>query len=442
MVDALAAGVVAGAGGVLVECAPRLVGRVLDADGQPLGGVYIQAHDWAHDEVNWVGHTETAADGRFALSVTGAFAIEVSLYYDDVHRFRGQIGWYGPGGFTTEREKATEVVVGRVGAEVRIRLPVKSIRGIVLGPDGEPLGKVIVEALGRENLYTGDVTASDGAFAVPVVAGERVVLAVYEPVPARDSGSRVSGDLAWNVIGWYGPGGFTVKRKEAAAVVSGGPGSGDVEIRFPAVRTVGGVVRGPDGEPRSATVEAHNGDIIRYVSTTPDGSFSVAMPTGQIKLAVRAGGDRVGWYGPGGYTLWRWQAISVPLFDTDIADLEVRLPSVHSMWITLRRPGASSLPYGRLWAYVGDGRWEYMTSVYFGHTALRDGKYRVLIADGVYALDLGIYDPAWTPVAVHDVEGGVTWACGPLVPFEVDGADVTGVEITLPGVAREGYDCR
>ena len=44
---------------VLVECAPRLVGRVLDADGQPLGGVYVQAHDWAHDEVNWVGHTET-----------------------------------------------------------------------------------------------------------------------------------------------------------------------------------------------------------------------------------------------------------------------------------------------------------------------------------------------------------------------------------------------
>ena len=26
--------------------------------------------------------------------------------------------------------------------------------------------------------------------------------------------------------------------------------------------------------------------------------------------------------------------------------------------------------------------------------------------------------------------------------FEVDGADVTGIEITLPGVAREGDDCR
>ena len=32
-------------------------------------------------------------------------------------------------------------------------------------------------------------------------------------------------------------------------------------------------------------------------------------------------------------------------------------------------------------------------------------------------------------------------ACVPGV-FEVDGADVTGVEITLPGVPREGDDCR
>ena len=426
---------------VLVECAPRLAGRVLDADGQPLGGVEVIAFD----VVNMSGGgAETATDGSFAFgpSVQGRFVLDVFLGYDD-SRTRSRIGWYGPDGFTTEREKATEVTVGPAGVEAEIRLPVMAgITGAVLGPDGAPRSEVIVEAEGRGWLSSRGATASDGAFAVPVVAGERVVLAVYAPVPAGDSGGGASDDLHWNIIGWYGAGGFTVKRKEAAAVVSGGPGSEDVEIRFPAVRTVGGVVRGPDGEPRSATVEAHNGDIIRYVSTTPDGSFSVAMPTGQIKLAVRVGGDRVGWYGPGGYTLWRWQAISVPLFDTDIADLEVRLPSVHSMWITLRRPDASSLPYGRLWAYVGDGRWEYMTSVYFGHTAQRDGKYRVLIADGVYALDLGIYDPAWTPVAVHDVESGVTWACGPLVPFEVDGADVTGVEITLPGVAREGYDCR
>ena len=420
---------------VLVVCAPRLVGRVLDADGEPVGGVRVNAYD-----VEQGGTVaDTAEDGRFAFrpSDTGTFVLGVSFYYDDVHRFRGHIGWYGPGGFTTELDKATEITVGRSGAEVEIRLPVAPIRGVVIGPDGKPRDKVIVEARGRDGLRSGDVTAPDGAFAVPTVAGERVVLALYEPAPAEAGGSMSSGGLFWNIFGWYGPGGFTTERGRAAQVVSGGPDGVEFEIRL-VVHTVGGVVRGPDGEPLRATVQAHNGDINNRAATAPDGSFSVAMPPGRVTLAVLTpDGHHVGWYGPGGFTLDHRQAISV-LLDADVTDLDVRLPTVHSIRGVLRRLDASSSPhpYGRLWTYA-DGHWVYLREVYVH----RDGDFRILVADGVYAIELGVYDPEWTFAAVHDVAGGVTYACGSLIPFEVDGGDVTGVAITLPGVAREDRAC-
>ena len=427
---------------VLVECAPRLVGRVLDADGQPLGGVYVSAFDVVSMSGSGV---ETATDGSFAFrpSVQGRFVLEVFLGYDDF-RTLSRIGWYGPDGFTTERERATEVAVGPAGAEAEIRLPVMAgITGVVLGPDGAPRGEVIVQAAGRGWLRSRDATASDGAFAVPVVAGERVVLTVFEPVEAigKALGSMSSENITWDIVGWYSPDGFTTERSRAAPILSGGPDGSGIVLRLPDVGTVRGVVREQNGEPRRASVRLYSGDISRLVLTTGDGSFSVAMPTGQVLIAISIshpgrGLSTVGWYGPDGLTLDYRKAFP-PLRAADVMDLDVRLPTVHSLRGVLRQPGEGV--YIGLYAHAGDGLWEFLTTPY----ADKDGIFDVPVIDGAYALDLHTYgDGVLTRVAVHDVVDGVTWACPPWGAFEVDGADVTGVEITFPGVAREGDDCR
>ena len=444
---------------VLVECAPRLVGRVLGADGEPPGIVHVGVYDIVDGRGSGF---LTAADGSFTLDppYRGTFVLAVGLHGRD--GMLGPIGWYGPGGFTMERDRAKELTVGRTGAEVEIRLPaLATISGVVLGPDGKPRDKVIVDAEGRGWLRTSDMTASDGTFAMRAVAGERVVLAVSGLAPPGEAGNRATGvGGTWNSVGWYGPDGFTTERGRATPVTSGGPDGSGIEIRLPTTRTVGGTVtvhadkgpvavgeaaRGPGGEQGRLLVRVYNGGINRFGELAADGSFVVMAPAGRAEVAVAVASSWfpwsiIGWHGPGGLTTDRRRAASALLLDADVTDLDVRMPAIRWVRGVLRQPDGDEYPcclYIMLRALAGDGQWNYLGRAY----ADEDGSFGIPAIDGVYALDLHFHDWAWTPVAVHDVEGGVTWACGPLVPFEVDGADVTGVEITLPGVPREGHDC-
>lgn len=152
----------------------------------------------------------------------------------------------------------------------------------------------------------------------------------------------------------------------------------------------------------------------------------------------------IGWHGPGGLTADHREAASLPLLGAEAMHRDIRLPTVHRVRGVLAPAGRAIQPAAshiQLWARsVGGGRWDSLSLA----IADGDGNFGIPVIDGVYALELYRLDDrdgVWAPVAVHDVEGGVTYACGPLVPFEVDGADVTGVEIALPGVAREGDDC-
>ena len=440
---------------VLVECAPRLAGRVLDADGEPFGGALVMVRD----AVNGDGSDlMTAANGSFALdpSRRGTFVLGIGLSGRD--GMWGSIGWYGPDGFTMERDRATELTVGRTGAEVEIRLPaLATISGVVLGPDGKPRGKVIVDAEGRGG-RTSDMTASDGTFALQAVAGERVALAVSVLAPPGEGGDRMAGvGVAWNSVGWYGPGGFTTERGRATPVTSGGPDGSGIEIRLPTTRTVGGTVtvdaaKGPVAAGEAALgpggrmlVRAYSGGISRFGELAADGSFAVAVPTGRVEVAVAVASpwspwSTIGWHGPGGLTTDRREAASALLPPADVTDLDVRVPAIHWVRGVLHQPEGdeySCCLYISLSVPASDGQWDYLGMAH----ADEDGKFGIPVIDGVYAIDLLFYDWAWTRVAVHDVVGGVTWACPPGTSFEVDGADVTGVEITLPGVAREGDDC-
>ena len=96
------------------------------------------------------------------------------------------------------------------------------MRGVVLGPDGEPLAGIELWAHpvsdGRSRFGR---TAADGEFGLAVPGGA-YILGVYR----RPTG-------AWETIGWYGEDGFTTTRDLAAAIDTGGADVAGIEVRLP-----------------------------------------------------------------------------------------------------------------------------------------------------------------------------------------------------------------
>ena len=93
-------------------------GSMLGPDSGPLGGVGVWA--WETSENN--RFTATYPDGTFDIVVSdGAFTI--GIYVLEAGAWR-HIGWYGEGGFTTDREQATVIEVdGEDVTGLEIRLP-------------------------------------------------------------------------------------------------------------------------------------------------------------------------------------------------------------------------------------------------------------------------------------------------------------------------------
>ena len=94
-----------------------------------------------------------------------------------------------------------------------------SINGVVLGPDGEPLGEIGLWAWQGDDINGFGLTASDGTFDIPVPDG-KFTLDVYV----------VPGECSF--VGWYGPGGFTTTLGNATWVEIDGADASGIEIRL------------------------------------------------------------------------------------------------------------------------------------------------------------------------------------------------------------------
>ena len=100
--------------------------------------------------------------------------------------------------------------------------PVESanIKGVVVGPNGEPLGEIGLWAWQGEDINGYGTTAPDGTFDIRVPAG-RFTLDVYV-----DRGEC-------SFVGWYGPRGFTTTRRHATRIEIDGADVTGIEIRLP-----------------------------------------------------------------------------------------------------------------------------------------------------------------------------------------------------------------
>ena len=216
------------------------------------------------------------------------------------------------------------------------------IEGVVLGPDGEPLIGVGVEAWhGGRVGSTPAETRAQGAFVVRVWDGTYHLL-IY---PDRSSRTQFAG---WLEDG----GGLTAECDEAAIVAVEGTDVTGIVIRLPAgwdenlptlpssqwacvaLPKVRGTVLGPDGAPAEGIglwLWGGSTDNSKFEGVAPDGTFDLDHQNGTFTLRVYIWKDEVwhqiGWYGgETGFTTDRDQATVIEVDGADVIGIEVHLP--------------------------------------------------------------------------------------------------------------------
>ena len=202
-----------------------------------------------------------------------------------------------------------------------------TVRGAVLGPDGEASEGLWVSLI-ADSFWGWGETGRDGTFEIRL--------------PEGSSGSSIlnihSGDLGdcgWR--GYYGPGGFTTQRNRATSVEVGGANVTDIEVRLPvsadrlcnrqSASTIRGIMTTPDGKPVEGVWLWVVGAADLGVFTDSRGVFSIEVPDGSYGLLLDLGDRLVGWYDGQGITAKQSEAAVLEVAGWDIEDIEIRLPA-------------------------------------------------------------------------------------------------------------------
>ena len=284
---------------------------------------------------------ETGRDGTFEIGLPeGSSGPSILSIHAGGAGDCGWLGYHGPDGITNLRAQATRVeIAGGIVPGMEIRLPVNlhdlchgqgKVTGIVLGPDGRPAAGIWLEAFGEWS-YVG----RDGTFEFSVPEGW-----AGSPVLGIHAGEIVQG---CELVGYYGPGGFTARFGDAWLEM-GALGASGIEIRLPASpdelcsrqSMVSGAVLGPDGEPVPGIwIEFTAEAWWLWAYAGQDGTFMIRLLEGWSGSAILnihvagivPGCDLVGYYGPGGFTTLSEEATRVEVGDGDVTGIEVRLPA-------------------------------------------------------------------------------------------------------------------
>ena len=100
----------------------KVSGVVLGQDGRPVEGIWLGSSDYPV----WL---RSGVDGTFEFTIAKGWlglSVVLSIHANEVPAFPdcGMVGYYGPGGFTTQREEATRVEVGNADVTgIEVRLP-------------------------------------------------------------------------------------------------------------------------------------------------------------------------------------------------------------------------------------------------------------------------------------------------------------------------------
>ena len=144
------------------QCATRIAGRLLDAEGNPLASTQVSA---VPENGSW-SSTQTESDGSFSITVPGAGQYRVSTRID------GCTVYYRRSGATGSYQQATQIRVSDsdvTGVRLQLAEGMCELRisGKLLNADGSPRSGQWVSASG--NAGSGGAQAgSDGSFSFAV----------------------------------------------------------------------------------------------------------------------------------------------------------------------------------------------------------------------------------------------------------------------------------
>ena len=472
-----------------IRLPPGVRGRVLDSDGEPVTGIGLWSWDGSHYGSKF-GQSDT--DGTFYIVYqNGTFTIRVEVRKDDAWH---HIGWYGEGGFTTDRKQATPIKIdGADATGIEIRLPADfadapsptatarptatpSVTGtpiavptypeIVFVGEVSPEYQAATRAAMEEVVayYAGRFGVQAPTFSMFVGADVEAVRDVVEklggigPEPLFSGGmvSQVSGDIdALLVVGHSvitGSVNSTLLAHEYFHILQVSLANRSANFNFDA--TPRWLVEGSAGYESILSRELwassyRDGTIVRaanYDGTLRDledydewrAQSRVGFDLGAIAsewLAQLAGESSQ-------VDFWRLLATSATWQDAFASAFGMTADDFHEAFEEHRRKLLAQVPAGRVQGTLlsPDGvslqgigvlvGREGALDASFGQTD-RDGAFDLHVLDGALTIRIYIQGAGWRHVGWYG-EGGFTADRDSATVLEVDGAGVTGIEIRLP----------
>ena len=209
------------------------------------------------------------------------------------------------------------------------------------------------------------------------------------------------------------------------------------------VGRIAGVVSGPEGTAVEGIGVRVGGEGIGepwLVETPRDGTFELYLQEGthRIETHVKEGGSwrHVGWYGEGGFATDRGDATVIELDGADVTGIEIRLPAAAADLPEVRIPRVQGTVLGP------NGEPPEGIRVWVWGSSTEDSKFSRISANGTFDIDhqngtftIRVYilrDGVIHQIGWYGGEDGFTTDREQATVIEVDGADVTGIEIHLP----------
>ena len=289
-------------------CRAGISGKLLDADGGPISGVWVSANT----ESGHAAGDRTGADGAFDISIADA-----GRHYLQA-RINGCWTYFRRGGATHQEQRKTWIRVTDDVIEVRYQLPrglcSSTISGRLLDANGEPVASAGVGAL-SDSGNSWIETDANGRFALAVAkAGQYRIRANFD-------GCHVYYRRASAPSGWRQATQVRVAVDEAVSGITVQLAKGMCELR------VSGRLLNADGSP-AVNIWAQAGGNNGYgaVHTGPDGAFSFAVPgRGSYRASVWINGCGIYFGSRGPVKSWN-VARAITVSNADVSGIELRLP--------------------------------------------------------------------------------------------------------------------
>ena len=386
-------------------CSTKISGVLLDAEGNPLGGVNVNANDGTGSNAN----ARTDADGSFSITLpsSGSYRLQAWL--------NGCPIYYSPGRATASWSDASEIRIADADVTgLRFQLPAGAcstkISGLVLDAEGNGIASAWVHAQIDGRSSTGHQTSADGSFSItlPEAGGYRLSISI-DGCPA-----------------YYARGGATSSREAASLIRVADQDVTGLRFQLAAgmcSTQVRGVLLDADGESmEDVWVYANTDGGNASARTDADGAFAITVPeAGGYRLSISIDGCPA-YYARGGATSSREAASLIRVADEDVTGLRFQLAagicSTQIRGVLLDADGESMED---VWVYANtDG----------GNASARtdaDGAFAITVPEaGGYRLRISI-----DGCSVYYVRGGATisWEAASLI--RVADQDVTGLRFQL-----------